>query len=240
MLEKYIRKDKQFLLSFAAVVGVGLTMVTAIKDTTKACKLIDESMSTKEKIKKTWKCYIPSGMVAASTMLCIIYSDYTSMNQKITLLNALMAAQNNYKNLREGVDALDSETRESILKKTVRQNVPKDIYIERTGEKIFYEEYTCKFFTSTIDSVLKAEYLFNKQLSIVGQATLNDFYGFLGISKTEAGEYLGWSVYDGYYGASTTSPWVDFEHSKMEDDDGCEYYYLNYSNQPIVNYDMFS
>ena len=240
MLEKYIRKDKQFLLHFAAVVGVGLTMITAIKDTTKACKLIDEGMSTKEKIKKTWKCYIPSGMVAASTMLCIIYSDYTSMNQKITLLNALMAAQNNYKNLREGVDALDSETRESILKKTVRQNVPKDIYIERTGEKIFYEEYTCKFFTSTIDSVLKAEYLFNKQLSIVGQATLNDFYGFLGISKTEAGEYLGWSVYDGYYGASTTSPWVDFEHSKMEDDDGCEYYYLNYSNQPIVNYDMFS
>jgi hypothetical protein len=241
MLNKFIRKDKQFLLNFAAVVGVGLTMATAIRDTTKACKLIDEKMSNIEKIKRTWRCYIPSGSIALTTMLCIIYSDYTTMNQKVALLQALTAAQNRYSNLRNSVDISTSpQTRDEILKKAVKQNVPKDIYIDRTGEKIFYEEYTCKFFTSTIDNVLKAEYMFNKQLSIVGHATLNDFYKMLGIKGTEAGEYLGWSVYDGYYGASTTSPWVDFEHSKMEDDEGVEYYHLNYSNQPIVNYDMFS
>lgn len=240
MLNKLIRKDKQFLLNFASVVGVGLTMFTAIKGTKEACRLTEDNMTTKEKIKKTWKCYIPSGVVATSTMLCIIYSDKVSMNEKIALLNTLTTIQGNYKTLRESVnDIQDTETKDEILKKTVKSKVPKDVYIERTGEKIFYEEYTAKFFTSTIDNVLKAEYMFNKQLSIVGYATLNDFYMFLGISKTEDGEFLGWSVYDGYYATSEGNPWVDFEHSKMEDDDGVEYHYINYSNQPIVNYDMF-
>jgi hypothetical protein len=240
MFKHLIRNDKQFILSFAAVMGVGLTMISAIKDTTKACKLIDDDMTLEEKIKKTWKCYIPSSVVAASTMLCIMYSDHVSMNQKISMLNALMAVQNNYTNLRQSVDEVcDSETREQILKNTIKKKVPKELYIERTGEKIFYEEYTCKFFTSTIDNVLNAEYLFNKQLSIVGFASLNELYELLGISKTEAGEYLGWAIYEGYFGANATNPWVDFEHEKMEDDDGIEYYHLSYSNQPEVNYDMF-
>lgn len=241
MLEKILRRtDKQFILNFAAVMGVGLTMISTIRDTTKACKLIDDDMTRIEKIKKTWKCYIPSSIVATSTILCIIYSDKVTMNEKIALLNTLSMVQGKYKDLRESVDNVcNVDTTEEIVKKTVKGKVPKDLYIERTGEKIFYEEYTCKFFSSTIDKVLKAEYLFNKQLSIVGHASLNDFYKLLDIPKTEAGEILGWSVYDKCYASTTSNPWVDFEHSKMEDDEGCEYYYLNYSNQPSVNYDMF-
>jgi len=239
MIKNIIRKDKQFILNFASVVGVGLTMYSAIKDTHKACKLIDDDMTLREKIKRTWKCYIPSGMIMTSTMLCIIYSDKVTMNEKIALLNTLTSVQDNYKSLRENIDhTCNQQTKEEIMKETVKNKVPKDLYLERTGEKIFYEEYTSKFFSSTIENVLKAEYLFNKQLSIVGHASLNEFYRLLGIPQTEAGEILGWSVCEGY-ASTTTNPWVDFEHRKMEDDAGCEYYYLNYSNQPRVNYDMF-
>lgn len=235
MLSKYIRKDKQFMLNFTAVIGVGLTMLTTVRATTKACKLINEDMTTQEKIKKTWRCYIPPSLIASSTMLCIMYSDHTTMNQKISLLNALVAVQDKHKTLKNSVNHVcNNQTKEDIVKQTIRDKVPKDVYLERTDDKIFYEEYTCKFFTSPIDNVLKAEYLFNKQLSIIGHATLNDFYELLGISKTEAGEFIGWSVYDGYFGANPVNPWVDFDHSKMEDDDGCEYYYLNYANQPEV------
>jgi hypothetical protein len=240
MLNKLIRKDKQFLLNFTAVLGVGLTMVSTIRDTTKACKLVTEDMTLKEKIKKTWKCYIPSGVIATSTMLCIIYSDKVSMNEKIALINTLTTIQGNYRDLRTAVDeTCDPKTKEEILKRTVKNKVPRELYIERTEEKIFYEEYSGKHFTSTIDNVLKAEYMFNKQLSIVGYASLNEFYDFLGVSKTTEGEYLGWSVYDGYFGSSSINPWVDFEHSKMEDDNGIEYFHIEYSNQPDVNYDIF-
>ena len=240
MLDKFIRKDKQFLLNFASVVGVGLTMFTAIKGTKEACRLTEDNMTTKEKIKKTWKCYIPSGLIATSTVLCIIYSDHVSMNEKIALLNTLTTIQNNYTNLKSAVDeTCNLETREEIIKKTIKEKVPKDLYLERTGEKIFYEDYRGKYFNTTIDNVLKAEYLFNKQLSIVGYASLNDFYKLLGLSETENGDYLGWTVKDCYYSSDTTNPWVDFVHEKMYDDDGIEYYHVAYSNEPIVNYDMF-
>lgn len=234
-----MRKDKQFIFNVLAAAGVGLTMAATIKDTAKACKLVNNKMSFKEKVQKTWRCYIPSSLVAASTILCIVYSDHISQKEKASLLAALMSVQNNYNSLRSGVDEVcDEDTKKKILNQMVREKIPKDVYLERTEDKLFYEEYSSRFFISTIDNVLKAEYEFNKQLSIMGMCSLNQFYGYLGISETESGEYLGWSVYDGYFGCTAVSPWVDFTHSKMESDDGCEYYFIGYSNQPEVNYDM--
>ena len=235
-----IRKDKQFILNFSAVLGVGLTMVSAIRGTTKACKLITEDMTLQEKIKKTWKCYIPSAAIATSTILCIIYSDKVTMNEKIALLNTLTTVQDNYRNLKTAVnETCTPETREDIIKKTIKKKVPKELYLERTGEKIFYEDYMGKHFYSTIDNVLKAEYLFNKQLSIVGYASLNDFYKLVGLPETDQGVYLGWGVNDCHSSVDAINPWVDFVHEKMEDDDGIEYYHIDYSNEPISNYDMF-
>ena len=241
MLNKILRrKDKQFIFNFAAILGVACTMYSTIKDTKKALQLIDDDMTAEEKIKNTWKCYIPSGLIATSTVMCIVYSDYVSMNEKMSILNALISSQNNYKILKTSIDeTCDSQTKEEIMKKNIRCNIPKDIYLERTEEKIFYEEYRGTFFKSTIDNILKAEYMFNKQLAIVGYASLNDLYKYIGIPETNSGNYLGWSVYDGYYGEMTINPWTDFTHQKMEDDSGIEYFYLGYSNQPDVNYDIF-
>ena len=235
MLSKYVRKDKQFVLNFAAILGVGMTMISTIKDTSKACKMVDEDMTLKEKVKVSWKCYIPSGLIAASTIACIMYSDYTTMNQKISLINALGVAQTNYNNLRDSVEKnCDQDTRDAIMKDTIRKNVPKDLYIERTEDKIFYDEYRGGFFSSTIDNVLKAEYLFNKQLSIVGSATLNDFYNILGISETDLGNYVGWIAENECYRLVDASPWVDFIHYKMMDDGGNEFYNISFNNNPEV------
>ena len=234
------RKDKQFIFNFAAVIGVGLTMASTIRDTTKACKLVDDNMTFNEKIKKTWKCYIPSGLIATSTIVSIIYSDYVTMNEKISMLNALMSVQNNYKVLRNGVNEVcDASTKEEIMKRNIRDKIPKDIYLERTDEKIFFEEYNGRFFTSTLDNVLKAEYLFNKQLYIVGHASLNDLYKLLGLSTIDSGDYLGWETYDGNYGMTYVNPLVNFTHEKMEDDSGLEYFYLGYSNHPDAIHDVF-
>lgn len=235
-----MRKDKSLLINSLSILGVGLTMISTIRDTTKACKLVDDKMTFNTKVKKTWKCYIPSGMIAASTILCIVYSDHVSQKEKASLLAALMATHNNYKTLRKSVDdACDDELKVKINNNVVMNKIPKELYLERTEEKIFYEEYSGEFFKSTIDNVLKAEYAFNKQLTIVGVASVNDFYSFLGLGKTSQGDHLGWSVYEGFYGLTTVNPWVDFTHDKMVSDDGLEYYFLGYNNQPEINYDMF-
>ena len=235
-----IRKDKQFLLTSLSVVGVGLTLYSAIKDTTKACKIINGKMTFKEKVKKTWKYYIPSFTIATGTILCIIYSDHITQKQKATLLAALATAHNNYNSLRNSIDEVcDDETKQKIYNNITKSKISREDYEDRTDEKIFYEEYGSKMFQMTIEDLLRAEYAFNKQLSIVGMASLNDFYDFLGLPKTDYGERVGWSVYEGYYGLTTRNAWVDFVHSKMESDDGMEYYSIEFNNQPVTNFDMF-
>jgi hypothetical protein len=239
MLKNLIRRDKQFILNLASVIGVGLTMVSTIKDTTKAYKLINDDMALLEKIKKTWKCYIPSGIIAISTILCIIYSDKVTMNEKIALLNTLTTIQSKYKVLKKNIYAnCDDETREKIIKDSIRDKIPKDIYLERTEEKYFYEEYLGDFFITTMDNVLKAEYLLNKQLYITGSASLNDFYKYLGLEQTDDGKFIGWTI-DEYTQMSKQNMLVNFIHEKIEDDSGLEFYHISYSNDPDIVYSMF-
>lgn len=242
MLSKFIRKDKQFIFNFAAVLGVGFTMVSTIRDTTRACKLTNDKMTLEEKIKKTWKCYIPSTTIAISTITCILYSDYLSQQKKLSLLSALMSIQSNYKNLRESVDEVcDEDTKDKLRNKIVKSKIDKETFKERTGTKLFYEEYSGRFIEKSIDQIIEAEAALNKQIFRTGLASLNDFYEYLGIEGTNEGEYLGWAseVDSGYFGSQTTSPLVDFIHSKMIDDDGIEYYFIGFTNQPEINYDIF-
>ena len=241
-MKKLIRTDKQFLLSMSAIFGIGCIVATTIHDTVKATKKIAPNMTKKEIIKATWKCYIPTSFTVTFTIMCILYSDYITQKEKISLLTTMMSIQNRYADLKTNVDELcDEDTKSKIRSNIVKNKIPKDVYIERTDEKLFYEEYSGKFFTSTIDNVLKAEYAFNKQLFITGLASLNDLFNYLGIEETTEGQYLGWAseTDGGYYGSQTTSPWVDFVHDKMVDDSGMEYYFIGFSNQPEVNYDIF-
>ena len=222
------RKDKSFWLNCSSVLGVALTMYSSIKDTQKACKLVNDDMSKTEKVKKTLACYVPSSLIATGTIVSIIYSDYVSFNEKISIINAIAIINHNYK-----LNNCGPDDREHMLKKEIKDKIPKDIYLDRTDNKLFYDEYRGKFFTSTIDNILKSEYLFNRQLSILGHAKLNDFYKLLGITKIDCGDYLGWVVDGPYPKFSFETPWVDFVHERIEEDE-CEYYHLTYANQPEV------
>ena len=241
-MKKIFRTDKQFIFNMTAIIGLGFTVATTIHDTIKANKLIDKDMNKQEIVKKTWKCYIPTSIAVSTTILCIIYSDHISQKEKMSLLTSMMSIQNHYIALRKNVDEFcDDETKDLMRKNIIKNKVTKDVYLERTEDKLFFEEYSGQFFSASIDKVLKAEYNFNKQLSITGLASLNDLYNYLGINETNDGQYLGWAseMDPGYFGTKTTAPWVDFIHDKMVDDDGIEYYFIGFVNQPEVNYDMF-
>lgn len=227
------RKDKQFMLNFASVIGVGLTMASTIIDTRKASKFIDDDMTLQDKIKATWQCYIPSGLIATSTILCIMCADQVAMNEKITLFNTLIATQYKYKTLRESVvNNCDDETKDQIIKSNIRNKIPKDIYLDRTEDKYFYEDYLGDFFVSSIDSVLKAEYLLNKQLYITGTASLNDFYQYLGVSKIDGCDDIGWTI-DGYHDMDEdVDSIVSFIHREISDESGLEFNYIGYHNEP--------
>jgi hypothetical protein len=78
--------------------------------------------------------------------------------------------------------------------------------------KLFYDDFSGRIFESTIEKVLEAEYNINRDLSMQGYATLNEFYDYLGLVPIDGGDELGWSSgmnFDYYW-----QEWIDFGHHK--------------------------
>ena len=228
--------DKKLFLNINAILGVIFTAISCHNGTIKDIDEYSDSMSTKEKIKHYIKCYGPTVAFASGTIFSIFLSNHISQKERYDLMMELIKARNSYTKLRGSVNDIDSEQRTKIIKSILPEDVPKDLYDSRTELKLFWEEYSGEFIYITIEEVLKAEYNFNKKLSVVGYASLNDFLNELGIEEITCGNEIGWNINDGYFGEQEVSPLVDFVHSKCTTDDGCEFYYLSYNNQPEPNY----
>ena len=81
--------------------------------------------------------------------------------------------------------------------------------------RLFYDTYSGRYFESSVDRVLQGEYHLNRNYTLSGQSSVNNFYEMLGISAIDGGDYIGWSVEDEIY-------WIDFDHQKVILDDGLE------------------
>lgn len=80
---------------------------------------------------------------------------------------------------------------------------------------LFYDEWNNRYFETTIEQVITAEYHINRNFVLRGYVVLNEFYDFLGLDPTDNGSELGWTVEDELM-------WLDFNHRKVELDDGLE------------------
>jgi hypothetical protein len=101
---------------------------------------------------------------------------------------------------------------------------------EACGEPVlFYDEQSNRFFESTIEQVISAEYHLNRNYILRGYAWLNELYDFLGIEMTDYGSVMGWAPTDeGEY-------WVEFNHRKAEMEDGTEFYILEMPFEPVYD-----
>ena len=56
--------------------------------------------------------------------------------------------------------------------------------------KTFYDHFGDRFFQCTMEQVLQAEYHLNRNFSLRGEASVNEFNSFLGIAPTDDGDML--------------------------------------------------
>lgn len=88
------------------------------------------------------------------------------------------------------------------------------------SEKILcYDSYSKRYFESTMAAVLNAVYHINRNLQLRGDATINEFYEFLGIDGIEFGDEIIWDMNDLMEGGIM---WLDFENHRAVMDDGLE------------------
>ena len=101
-------------------------------------------------------------------------------------------------------------------------------------ERLFCNSLTGKTFASTIGKVLQAEYHLNRNFTLRGNVTLNEFLELLGVETVDGGVDVGWWI-----DPDNEFYWIDFTHDKTLIDDGLdrpeiECYMIETSEMPAL------
>ena len=239
----FLKRNASTILTCVGSVGVVATSILSVKGASKAKARLEkakeekgEELTKKEVFIAAAPAYIPAVLSGAGTIACMFGANTLNKRQQASLVSAYAVLDTSFKEYKKKVEELYGEDADE----TVRSEIAKDKYenfdIVPTGEKVlFYDEYTQKYFEATMEEVIKAEYLLNRDLSFHGYAVLNDFYTLLDLPNVEFGDILGWNIgmiYDmQWYG------WVEFNHRRVVLDDGLHCYILEILTEPIPNFD---
>ena len=219
-MKDFLRRNSSTILTCVGAVGVVATTVMAVKATPKALSLLEdareekgEDLSKWEIVKVAGPSYIPTAITGVATIACIFGSNVISKHQQASLMSAYALLDNSYKEYKKKVDEVYGEE----AGKTVRAEIAKDKYtgdevILDDGKELFYDFFSGRYFESTKEAVLKAEYETNRKLYVEYSVGLNDFYEFLGLEPLEEFEELGWCC--GQIEEMYWHNWIEFDHEE--------------------------
>lgn len=220
MIFHFCKSHATLLLTIASAVGVVATSVEVAHATIKAKEKVDEMHAerdewketsgidqpeiTKEEIVKAcWKFYIPSAVIGTGTISCMIAANVIGAKGQKSLAAAYAMVDQGYKQYRKKIA--------ERFGKDVDRSVANEVIVEEAAiddddhsDKInCYDPYADRYFETSRMNIEKAINGVNRDLSIYGYASLNDFYRKLGVSETEEGDTLGWDI-------ETIAEWLGF------------------------------
>ena len=227
-LAESLKRNLPTILSVVASVGVVATFIlTARKaeEVTQEIEELDEPTVTDE-LKVYGKAYAPAIAVGLVTIICVIFSNKLNKKQQASLVGAYMLSYKQFERYKQKLkDIYGEEAHQRVIDALAVESADSpDIYapgimsandrkIREPGKtRLFYDRYGDRYFASTIEAVMDAEYHLNRNYVLGGHVTLNEFYIFLGLEGIENGDKLGW---DGYYEHEGIF-WLDFNHDIVE------------------------
>lgn len=252
-VKTFFKRNASTILTCLGGAGVIATSIMSVKATTKVASLIKnaekgDELTKWETTKIVTPYYAPVVAIGAATITSIFGANLLSRHQQISLVSAYALLDGSYKSYKNKVREVYGEEAHQSIMDSIAIEKAEDVYInssylcnscnlaveEHSSEyKLFYDEYSERFFESTIEQVITAEYHLNRNYILRGSAVLNELYDFLGLEPTDYGNTIGWApLDDGMY-------WIDFNHRKAETKDGTEFYVLEIPFAPTVDYEEY-
>lgn len=150
-------------LTCIGVVGVVGTAIATGKSTPKAKELLRRAEEDKgreltrlEIVKAAAPAYIPTIIIGASTIACIVGSNILNKRQQASLASAYALLDNSYKEYRRKVSELYGEDADEQVKVELAKDEYEDIKETISGEKeLFFDFSTMQYFESTMDEVIQ-------------------------------------------------------------------------------------
>lgn len=204
-------------LTIIGMVGVPITSWLSVKGHEKAKNVEDK----KEKMKY----YIPAVISGVITCGSIGMSHHAGSKEIAALTATATYAITNRNKLQEMAKPLLGEDKIKEVEQASIDSLPDNFLVEHTGKGStkFLEISSGRMFYSSINDVIQAEKRLNEDLMKGYAVCLNDFYRYLGISQTEAGDRFGWVPLDIPPDKSNKLMYfetVPFYHEMVNDSDG--------------------
>lgn len=222
-----IKRAVPTILTVVAAIGCVTSVISAINDTPKAQRLIEQAERARgepldkiEKVKVGLPAYIPTIALTVGTISAIFGANVCNKRQQAALVSAYSILDASFKKYRKTAiecygDDADKQISENVaFNEFQEQRFPKP---NKPDTYIFYDEYSNRFFERTMLEVQNAAYHLNRNFAIRGYAELNEWYEFLGLDPTDFGATVGWSdgMYE-FYGYS----FIDFDYDEISEVDG--------------------
>ncbi len=234
-----LRRSSPTILTALGIVGVIGTAGLAVKETPKALRLIKAKKNELEKdqltpaelVQTTWRCYVPSALLGAGTIVCIIGIGVMDRRNQASLSSAYAMLNESYKQYRQAAKKVYGEDADS----KIHAEMAKDAMVAsadwgfqvynmemdpESEHLLFYDLSSKKYFNTTMAAVLNAQYHVNRNLALRGDCSLNEYLSFLGLDGVEHGDEMGWDI--SYMVEEMGAYWLDFDNQKTTLEDGLE------------------
>jgi hypothetical protein len=250
--ERFVTDNSPAILTAIGVVGTISTALLTGKAAVKSHELLKEQEAEWERLKGhptyardnevweerkaklglVWTVWIPPVASACVTCSAIIFANRIGTRRAAAVATAYAMSEKAFAEYKDKVVETigknkEQKVRDDVAQDRVTKNPPsREILMVGGDESIFYDKYTGRYFKSTMEEVKKAQNHLNHIVLNDGYASLNDFYSWVGLNNTPAGEELGWT--------SDKLLEIFFSTTMTEEDKPC--IVVEFKTDPIRNY----
>ena len=199
IVSRYAKDNMPKLLTMGSVACLGGAVYYTGKGTVQAVRLIDKRelekgapLTTGEKVKTVWPCYVPAAVATVGSAGCAIGATHLLLTQNTALAAALAASEAKNRGLLEKANELIEEKPSDVatdVSNTTSDDA--DQFVTSDNEDVFLDTFTGREFISSKSAI---EFVCS-ELSVAAvtgdTVTMNDIYYGLNLPQACAGEKYG-------------------------------------------------
>jgi hypothetical protein len=206
-----ITRNSPHILTGLACTGVISTVIVAVNKTPEALSILEDEenyrkkkhfipLTKLEKAKLTWKCYIPAGVIGATTIGCIIGANSINTKRNAVLASLYALSESAFKEYKTKVVQEIGKTKatkvqDEVVKDHIAKNPPgNNVIVSGAGEVLCYDMLSGRYFMSSYETIRQKFNDLNYELRSEMRLSLNELYYKLDLPPIELGDMVGFDL----------------------------------------------
>lgn len=197
-VNKFTNNHAPLILTATGSIGVVCTAVLAAKAGPRARAAICdyENATAFEKVKITWKIYLPTAICAVATISTLCCGTRVALKRGANLMQAYSILDTTFQEYKSQVkQALGEKDEQKIDDAISERKVASSNTVVLSGpQPLTMDDLSGRYFRIDAEKIRQAQNALNARLLQEDWISLNVFYGLLGLEPIGLGDDIGWNA----------------------------------------------